>query len=155
MSLDPINLYDYEARAKQVLSHNTWDFIDAGSMDMFTTRRNRTAFEELTLRPRFLRDIGEIDISTTVLGQEISLPVMIAPAGSHMVAHPEGELAPARGAGMSDTLRELSTSSTVIGCPLNTALGLVSALKRWLTAILANCSWVVPHAYMWRCFISP
>ena len=111
MPLDPINLYDYEARAKQVLPHNTWDFIDAGSMDEFTTRRNRTAFEELTLRPRFLRDIGEIDISTTVLGEEISLPVMIAPAGSHMVAHPDGELATARGAGMSNTLMELSTSS--------------------------------------------
>ena len=111
MRLDPINLYDYEARAKQVLPHNAWDFIDAGSMDMFTTRRNRTAFEDLTLRPRFLRDIGEIDISTTVLGEEISLPVMIAPAGSHMVAHPEGELATARGAGMSNTLMELSTSS--------------------------------------------
>ena len=111
MPLDPINLYDYEARAKQVLPHNTWDFIDAGSMDEFTTRRNRTAFEELTLRPRFLRDIGEIDISTTVLGEEISLPVMIAPAGSHMVAHPDGELATVRGAGMSNTLMELSTSS--------------------------------------------
>ena len=55
MRLDPINLYDYEARAKQVLPHNTWDFIDAGAMDEFTTRRNRSAFEALTLRPRFLR----------------------------------------------------------------------------------------------------
>ncbi len=58
MRLDPINLYDYEARAKQVLPHNDWDTIDAGAMDMFTTRRNRTAFEALTLRPRFLRDIS-------------------------------------------------------------------------------------------------
>ena len=111
MSLDPINLYDYEARAKQVLSHNIWDFIDAGAMDQFTTRRNRSAFETLTLRPRFLRDITDRDISTTVLGEKISLPVMISPAGSHMSAHPEGELATARGAGMSDTMMILSTSS--------------------------------------------
>ena len=111
MRLDPINLYDYEARAKQVLPHNAWDFIDAGAMDEFTTRRNRTAFEALTLRPRFLRDVSNRDISTTVLGQKISMPVMIAPAGSHMMAHPEGELATARGAGMSDTLMLLSTSS--------------------------------------------
>ena len=111
MPLDPINLYDYEARAKQVLPHNTWDFIDAGSMDEFTTRRNRSAFEALTLRPRFLREVKDRDISTTVLGQKISLPVMISPAGSHMVAHPEGEVATAKGAGMSDTLMMLSTAS--------------------------------------------
>ena len=111
MRLDPINLYDYEARAKQLLSHNTWDFIDAGAMDQSTTLRNRTAFEVLTLRPRFLRDISERSISTTVLGTEISLPVMIAPAGSHMLAHPDGELATARGAGMSNTLMLLSTAS--------------------------------------------
>ena len=111
MRLDPINLYDYEARAKQVLPHNIWDFIEGGAMDEVTTRRNRTAFEELALRPRFLRDISQRDISTTVLGESISLPVMISPAGSHMSAHPEGELATARAAGMSDTLMMLSTSS--------------------------------------------
>ena len=111
MVMDPINLYDYEARAKLTLSHNNWEFIESGSMDQFTTKRNRTAFEELTLRPRFLRDITERNISTTVLGQEISMPVMIAPAGSHMTAHPDGEVATARGAGKSDTLMMLSTSS--------------------------------------------
>ena len=111
MSLDPINLYDYEERARMVIPHNDWDTIEAGAMDMFTTRRNRTAFEALTLRPRFLRDIGEVDISTTMLGEEISLPVFICPAGSHMKAHPDGELATARGAGMSNTLMMLSTGS--------------------------------------------
>jgi len=111
MRVDPINLYDYEAQAKQVLPHNDWDTIDAGAMDMFTTRRNRTAFEAITLRPRFLRDISNIDISTTLLGEKISMPVMLAPAGSHFRAHAEGEVATARGAGMSDTLMQLSTSS--------------------------------------------
>ena len=111
MRLEPVNLYDYEARAKQVLPHNNWDFIDAGSMDEFTTRRNRAAFESLVLRPRFLRDIDERDISTTVLGTRISLPVMVCPTGQHMNAHTEGELETARGAGMSDTLMMLSTGS--------------------------------------------
>ena len=111
MRLDPINLYDYEARAKQVLPHDIWDFIEGGSMDEFTTRRNRSAFEALTLRPRFLRDISHRDISTTVLGERISLPVMICPAGSHMIAHPEGEVATAQGTGMSNTLMMLSTFS--------------------------------------------
>ena len=111
MRLDPINLYDYEARAKQVIPHDDWDTIEAGAMDMFTTRRNRSAFEELALRPRFLRDISERDISTTMLGEEISMPVFVCPAGSHMKAHHEGERATARGAGMSNTLMMLSTGS--------------------------------------------
>jgi len=111
MAQAPINLYDYEARAKLALSHDHWDFIDGGAMDEFTTRRNRTAFEELSLRPRFMRDITGRKISTTVLGQEISMPVMISPAGSHMMAHPEGEVATAKAAGKSDTLLMLSTSS--------------------------------------------
>ena len=111
MANDPINLYDYESRAKLVLPHNNWEFIEAGSMDEFTTQRNRSAFEDLKLRPRFLRDVSERNLSTTVLGQEISMPVMVAPAGSHMIAHPEGEVATARGAGMSDTMMMLSTAS--------------------------------------------
>ena len=111
MRLDPINLYDYEERARLVLPHDDWDTIDAGAMDMFTTRRNRTAFEELTLRPRFLRDIGERDLSTTMLGNELSMPVFVSPAGSHHRAHPEGEVATARGASMSNTLMMLSTGS--------------------------------------------
>ena len=52
MRKDPINLYEYEVRAKQVLPHNYWEFIEAGAMDEFTTARNRSAFEALTLRPR-------------------------------------------------------------------------------------------------------
>ena len=111
MRLDPINLYDYEARAKQVMPHNSWDFVDAGSMDEITTRRNRSAFEALTLRPRFLRDNDDRDISTTVLGTKISMPVMVSPAAQHMNAHDEGELGTARGAGMSDTLMLVSTGS--------------------------------------------
>ena len=111
MRLDPVNLYDYEERARLVLPHDDWDTIDAGAMDMFTTRRNRTAFEELTLRPRFLRDIGERDLSTTMLGSELSMPVFVCPAGSHHRAHPEGEVATARGASMSNTLMMLSTGS--------------------------------------------
>ena len=83
MQMDPINLYDYEARARQVLPHNYWEFIEAGAMDELTTARNRSAFEALTLRPRLVRDATERKISTTVLGTDISFPVMISPAEGH------------------------------------------------------------------------
>ncbi len=93
MRLDPINLYDYEARAQQVLPHHIWDFIAGGAMDEITMRRNRSAFEKLTLRPRFLREISPRDLTTTVLGTEISMPNMMVPAAINIIAHPVGEVA--------------------------------------------------------------
>ena len=111
MRLEPGSLYDYEVRAQQVLPHDYWDFIAGGSKDELTTRRNRSAFDAMSLRPRFLRDVTERNLATTVLGVPISFPVMISPTGGHKLAHPEGECATARGAGMSDTLMMLSTSS--------------------------------------------
>jgi len=111
MANEPINLYDYEARAQLALPHDTWDFIDAGAMDEFTTKRNRSAFDQLTLRPRFMRSVEERKISTTMLGEDLSFPVFVCPAGSHGVAHPDAEVATARAAGRSNTLMMLSTAS--------------------------------------------
>src|SRR4029453_17051559 len=70
----------------------------------------------------------------------------------HAAAPPQGMTHSSRCRG-SLTMRELRTSSIVMGCPWNTALGLVNALKRWVTAILANCSCVVPNSYIWRRFM--
>ena len=53
MRLEPGSLYDYEARAQQVLPHDYWDFIAGGSKDELTTQRNRSAFDAMSLRPRF------------------------------------------------------------------------------------------------------
>ena len=111
MRMDPISINDYEARARLVLPHNYWEFIEAGAMDEITMARNRSAFEALTLRPRFMRETTEPKVSTSVLGTDISLPVMIAPTDAHLNAHPEAECAAARGAGMSNTLMMCSTSS--------------------------------------------
>ena len=111
MANDPINLYDYEARAKLALPHDNWDFIDAGAMDEITTKRNRSAFDALSIRPRFMRSVEERKIATTMLGTDISMPVFVCPAGSHGLAHPEAEVATARAAGRSNTLMMLSTSS--------------------------------------------
>ena len=111
MSQDPVNLFDFEARARQVLPRYIWDFIEAGAFDEVTLKRNRQAFDAVALRPRYLVDVWERDTSTTILGRKISLPVMMAPAGCQMLAHPEGELATARAAGAAGTLMALSNSS--------------------------------------------
>lgn len=109
--MHPVNLYDMETLAKRTMPHNMWTFVDAGSNDEITKRRNREALDRITVNSDFLVDINGRDLSTTVLGEKISFPVMIAPAGGQRQAHPEGELATAMGAGMSKTLMALATSS--------------------------------------------
>ena len=109
--MNAISLFDLEAIAKQVMPHNKWTFVDAGAADEITVRRNRTAFEDITVNPRFLVDVGDRDLSTEVLGEKIDFPVMIAPAGSQRDVHPDGERATAAAAGAMGTLYALPTGS--------------------------------------------
>ena len=51
----------------------------------------------LRLRPNILRDVSSVDTSTTILSQKIDFPICIAPTGLQKMAHPDGELATARG----------------------------------------------------------
>ncbi len=91
----PVSLYDLEAMAKQAMPHNLWDFVEGAAFDEITKHRNRTAFDEITINPSFLVDVNDRDASTTVLGERISFPVMVAPAGGQSQMHPDGELATA------------------------------------------------------------
>jgi isopentenyl diphosphate isomerase/L-lactate dehydrogenase-like FMN-dependent dehydrogenase len=100
----PVSLFEYETRAEEILPTAVWDFIAGGVLDEITLRRNRAAFEELALNLRPLRDVSRRALATTVLGERISLPVFLSPAGAHRLAHDEGELETARGAALSDTL---------------------------------------------------
>ena len=109
--MDLVSLYDFEELARERLPLQLWDFIEGGAGDELTVRRNRTAFDEITVNPRFLVDVSRRDLSTTVLGTEISFPVMIAPAGAQRHVHPEGERATTKAAGAAGTLMALSTSS--------------------------------------------
>ena len=109
--MDVVSLYDLERISKQRSVKNMWDFIDGAAFDEITKRRNEEKFRELTLNPSFLVDVSKRDMSTSILGEKISFPVMVAPAGGQRQHHPEGELATSRGAGMADTLYALPTSS--------------------------------------------
>ena len=98
MSFEPINVFDYQARAEQVLHKDHWDFIDAGDFDELTVRRNRTAFDAISLRPKFMVDVQNRDLSTTVLGQKINFPVLLAPCAGQGRCHDEAEKGAASGA---------------------------------------------------------
>src|SRR5271167_3870440 len=95
----PLNLFDYEALAKDRMHPALWDFVVAGAADEITVAENRRAFERLLLRPRMLVDVSRIDTATIVLGAPVAAPIMIAPCGPQMAMCPEGECATAEVAG--------------------------------------------------------
>jgi isopentenyl diphosphate isomerase/L-lactate dehydrogenase-like FMN-dependent dehydrogenase len=107
-----INLNDYQTLAQTLIEPAAWDYIMGGSDDEVTLRANRSAFEQIKLRPRMLVNGSARDLRTTVLGTPVSMPILVAPAAHHRLAHPEGECATAQGAGMAHTLMAASTFST-------------------------------------------
>jgi isopentenyl diphosphate isomerase/L-lactate dehydrogenase-like FMN-dependent dehydrogenase len=110
--MDLINVFDYEKLAATKIDPPSWDFYQGGTEDEITLHANRTAFERIRLRPRVLVDVSKCDLSTSVLGIPISMPVIIAPTAGHGLAHPDGECATARAAHEAGTLMIISTDST-------------------------------------------
>ncbi len=111
MSTGPINIFEFEALAKERLPKEEYDYIAGGATDEISVDRNRRAFESWALRPRVLHDVHALDLSTTVLGTKVSLPILIAPCGGHKRAHPEGELATYRAAANVGTILAMSANA--------------------------------------------
>jgi 4-hydroxymandelate oxidase len=108
----PLNLHEYETAARALLPPMVWHYVAGGSGDEATLRSNRAAFDRWRLLPRMLRGLREVSTVTTVLGQDISLPVLIAPSGRHRLCHDEGERATARAARAAGTIYTMSTAAT-------------------------------------------
>ena len=87
-----------ERDAMNLLRQGPRGYIEGGAGLGETMRANREAFDHWRLRPRMLRDVSERSLKRTVLGTELKAPVLLAPIGVQTLAHPEGELAVARGA---------------------------------------------------------
>lgn len=111
MPTDYLNLAELEQLASQRLPQAVWDYYASGADDELTLCRNREAYRALSLHYRVLVDVSTRKLETTLLGQNVSMPIAVAPTAFHRLAHPEGELASVRGAGDAGTLFVLSTLS--------------------------------------------
>jgi L-lactate dehydrogenase (cytochrome) len=100
---------DLRDRARRRLPRTLFDLIDGAADDEVTLARNRAAFATVGLLPRVLVDVGSVALGTSLLGQPIDLPVVLAPTGQTRSFHPEGERAVARAAGRAGTVYCLST----------------------------------------------
>jgi L-lactate dehydrogenase (cytochrome) len=108
------NVDDLRRIAKRRLPAGVFDYIDGGAEDEVAMRANRDAFSRYELRPRVLRDVSNIDTTSTLLGSSVPLPLVLAPTGYTRIADPQGELAVARAArraGVPYTLATMATRS--------------------------------------------
>ncbi|MEE2969887.1 MAG: alpha-hydroxy acid oxidase [Pseudomonadota bacterium] len=97
------------ATARKNVSQNIWNYITGAAESETTLRRNRHALDCLALRPRVLRDVSEIDASTTFLGHKLRIPAMVAPVGSLQSITPEGGIAVAKAVAEFGIMNFIST----------------------------------------------
>lgn len=110
--MQPLNVWDYEQLAAERLQPGPLGYYAGGAGDELTLRDNVEAYRRLVLRPRLLVDVAACTAATTVLGHEISMPLLVAPVAFQRVAHPDGEVAMARAALAAGTIMCYSTIAT-------------------------------------------
>jgi len=107
------NFDDFRKLAKKKLPSPIFHYIDGGSDDEVTLKRNTEAFNDCDLIPNVLADVGNIDLSTTVLGQKIDFPLFLSATAMHRLYHHYGERATAKAAENMGTIFGTSTMATV------------------------------------------
>jgi isopentenyl diphosphate isomerase/L-lactate dehydrogenase-like FMN-dependent dehydrogenase len=110
--VEPCNVADYEALARESLSAGAYGYFAGGAGDEQTLRENVDAYARWRLRPRALVDVSEATTATSVLGTDISMPLLVAPVAFQRMAHPDGETGMARAAAAAGTIMVLSTLAT-------------------------------------------
>lgn len=110
-SVNSVTVDDYRQAAQSRLPGATYDYIADGSADGHTLRANIDELQRIKLLPPLLRGVAEPDLSTTVLGTKIALPIMLAPVAGLRMFHADGALAVARAAQAAGTVQGVSSSA--------------------------------------------
>jgi 4-hydroxymandelate oxidase len=122
-----LNVADYARAARERLPPDVRDYYEGGALDEITLRENTAGWERLKLHYRVLAGVGTRDLHTTVLGQPIAMPIVVAPTAFHRLACEVGEIATARAAKAAGTLFILSSLSNT---PMETVFA-EAASPRW------------------------
>jgi L-lactate dehydrogenase (cytochrome) len=106
-----VSIEDFRRAARRRLPPQVFDYIDGGAEGEVTLRENVRAFEDISFHPKSAVDTPPPDLTTTVLGTPIALPIILAPVGSSRMFWPKGEAVAAGVAGEAGTIYCLSTLS--------------------------------------------
>jgi isopentenyl diphosphate isomerase/L-lactate dehydrogenase-like FMN-dependent dehydrogenase len=110
--VDPVNIRDLERRAEALLDPAVFGYFAGGAADELTLNENVAAFTRLRLLPRVLVDVSAVDTSTSVLGVDLAMPVVIAPVAFQRLVSPDSEPGMARAAEAAGSVFTLSTLAT-------------------------------------------
>ena len=114
MSLDRcFNFHDFRRLARRRLPGPIFDYIDGAADDETTYQRNTQAFESCDLVPNVLRGVENVDLSVTVMGRKLALPVYCSPTALQRLFHHDGERAVAAAAAKYGTMFGVSSLGTV------------------------------------------
>ena len=106
------NFEDFRKLAKKRLPAPIFHYIDGGADDETTLKRNTNSFDDCDLIPNILRSVGEPDLSTTVFGRKIDMPIFLSPTAMQSLYHPDGDKASARAAEKFGTMYSMSTMAS-------------------------------------------
>ena len=109
---EPLNVSDYERLAEASLEPGAYGYFAGGADDERCLRANVDAWRRHRLRPRVLVDVSATSAATTVLGTDVSMPVLVAPTAFHRMVHRDGEAGTARAVAAAGTIMCLSTLAT-------------------------------------------
>ena len=112
--MDSVDFDALEGQARDKMPPASFAFCAAGADDEIVAVENITAWRNLRLRPRVLRDITNIDTGITLLGIQHPHPILVAPTGRHKLFHPEGERATARGAAAANSPYVVASNANVL-----------------------------------------
>ncbi|MDP1613310.1 MAG: L-lactate dehydrogenase [Sulfuritalea sp.] len=98
LGLAPATASDYRELARRRLPRHLFDYLDGAAYEEITARENQQAFRRLRLRQRVMRDVSQLNFATRVLGQELALPLVLAPLGLAGVMARRAEVQAARAA---------------------------------------------------------
>ncbi|MBA2447429.1 MAG: alpha-hydroxy-acid oxidizing protein [Chloroflexi bacterium] len=106
-----VNIDDLRKVARRRLPRAIFDYVDGGAEDEYTMRANQADFRRYTFRPRVMVDVSQRNQATTVLGERVATPIILAPTGFTGMLWPRGEVVAARAAARKGAIFTVSTMS--------------------------------------------
>jgi len=107
-----VNLQDFKKLAQAKMDKVDFDYYEAGGEDEITLNRNRDAWKKLVIWPRFMVDVSNVNMTTSLLGIDLPAPLMVPPMAMQKLAHPDGEVGLARAAHAAGLLYCITQQAT-------------------------------------------
>ncbi len=108
----PLSIAEWRARARRRLPDLAWNYVDGGADDHITKQANQTDFLQWRLRQRCLTGVSSPQLTTRMAGEQVALPIALAPTGAAGLSHWSGDIAATRAAERMGTRAVLSTASS-------------------------------------------